>query len=127
MRSAHQLRCGASEKPAGQGVLVTDRASEVFVRMSDCRSRYRGRLTQPIRKPVGIGYSIIKHYNLNNVYNIYHSDVANDNAIYDMIMLVNFTISVRIRDHQLWYSMPITYNTISNHPRLVGHCQKQKT
>ena len=52
---------------------------------------------QCIRKPVGIGYSIIKHYNLNNVYNIYHFDVANDNAIYDMITLVNFTISVRIR------------------------------
>jgi hypothetical protein len=45
---------------------------------------------------VGIGYSIIKHYNLNNVYNIYHSDVANDNAIYNMIALVNFTISIRI-------------------------------
>jgi hypothetical protein len=52
--------------------------------------------TWGIRKPVGIGYSIIKHYNLNNVYNIYYSDVANDNAIYNMIALVNFTISVRI-------------------------------
>ena len=46
-----------------------------------------------IRKSVRKWYSIIKHYKLNNIYNNHHSDIPNDKAIFDMLVLVNLTIS----------------------------------
>ena len=61
------------------------------------------------RKP-GIGYSIIKHYNLNNVYNIYHFDIWKDNGRYYTLVLMGFTISamfVRIINSGIQFQLHI--------------------
>ena len=48
-----------------------------------------------IRKLAGKWYNIIRHYNLNNRYKNYHSDIAHDKGIYRMFALVNLTISAK--------------------------------
>ena len=48
-----------------------------------------------IRKLGRKRYSIIRHYNLYNICNNYHSDILNDKTIYKMVVLVNLTITAK--------------------------------